>query len=101
MTPRATRYPLTAKGRPSGGSIFGALAHHPSLAKAFFTLNAHLLLDTSLAERQRELVLRVAAVRRSGYEWAQHLFMARDAGQSRDRNRLDRLGSRRAIVERR
>jgi alkylhydroperoxidase family enzyme len=76
-------YALTSEGRPSGFNILGAMAHHPRLAKAFFTLNAHLLLTTSLTERQRELVImRVAALRRSEYEWAQHLFMARDAGLS-------------------
>lgn len=62
-------------------NILGALAHHPELARAFFTLNGHLLRATTLTERQRELViLRTAAVRRSSYEWAQHIFLARDAG---------------------
>ena len=38
-------------------------------------------MSTTLSERQRELiVMRVAAVRRCAYEWAQHLFMARDVG---------------------
>ena len=83
MPPPGARYSLTSEGRPSGFNILGAMAHHPRLAKAFFTLNAHLLLTTSLTERQRELVImRVAALRQSTYEWAQHLFMARDAGIS-------------------
>jgi alkylhydroperoxidase family enzyme len=38
---------------------------------------------TTLTPRQREpIVLRVATLKRSGYEWAQHLLMARDAGMS-------------------
>jgi 4-carboxymuconolactone decarboxylase len=38
---------------------------------------------TTLSERQRELlILRVSVVRDSGYEWIQHVFMARDAGLS-------------------
>ena len=83
MPPPEAHYALTSEGRPSGFNILGAMAHHPRLAKAFFTLNAHLLLTTSLTERQRELVImRVAALRRSEYEWAQHVFMARDAGLS-------------------
>lgn len=83
MPPPDAHYALTSEGRPSGFNVLGALAHHPRLAKAFFTLQAHLLLTTSLTERQRELVImRVAALRRSEYEWAQHLFMARDAGLS-------------------
>ncbi|WP_255605540.1 carboxymuconolactone decarboxylase family protein [Mycolicibacterium xanthum] len=83
MPPPDARYTLISEGRPSGFNILGAVAHHPRLAKAFFTLQAHLLLTTSLNERQRELVImRTAALRRSTYEWAQHLFMARDAGLS-------------------
>jgi alkylhydroperoxidase family enzyme len=51
------------------------------LAQAFLTLNGHVLMGTTLSERHRELlIMRVAAVRNCGYEWAQHLFMARDVG---------------------
>jgi alkylhydroperoxidase family enzyme len=83
MPPADAPYALTSEGRPSGFNILGAMAHHPRLAKAFFTLQAHLLLTTSLTERQRELdIMRVAALRQSEHEWAQHLFMARDAGLS-------------------
>lgn len=61
--------------------VLGTLAHHPELAKAYFTLNGHVLMATTLSERHRELlIMRVAAVRKCGYEWAQHLFMAKDAG---------------------
>ncbi len=63
--------------------MLGALAHHPALAQAYFTFNGHLLRATTLSERHRELlIMRVAAVRKCGYEWAQHLFVARDAGLS-------------------
>ena len=67
--------------RPKALNVLGTMAHHPALAQAFFTFNGHILLGTTLSERQRELiVMRVAALRRCGYEWAQHLFMARDVG---------------------
>jgi len=67
--------------RPKALSVLGTLAHHPALAQAFFTFNGHILGASTLSERQRELlIMRVAANRRCGYEWAQHLFMARDAG---------------------
>jgi alkylhydroperoxidase family enzyme len=57
------------------------MAHHPALARAYNTLNGHLLLATTLTERQRELVImRAAVLARSSYEWAQHVFLARDAG---------------------
>ena len=81
LTPPAPHYRLTSKGRPKGANILGALAHHPALARAFFAVQGHLLLATTLTERQRELVImRIAALRHSAYEWAQHTFVARDAG---------------------
>ena len=65
--------------------MLGTLAHHPALARAFHTFNGHVLFATSLSVRQRELVvLRVAAVRRSTYEWAQHVVIDRDAGLTDD-----------------
>lgn len=74
--------PVT-ENRPKALNVLGTMAHHPALARAFFTFNGHILLSTTLSERERELiVMRVAAVRKCGYEWAQHLFMARDVGLS-------------------
>ncbi|MDH6246498.1 carboxymuconolactone decarboxylase family protein [Mycobacterium sp. OTB74] len=79
--PNPRHQPLPTKDRPKALNTLGTLAHHPDLARAYFTFNGHLLLGTTLTERQRELVvLRVAAVRQSSYEWYQHLFVARDAG---------------------
>jgi alkylhydroperoxidase family enzyme len=81
MTPPQPRYQLTSEGRPQGANILGAFAHHPALARAFFTLNGHLLLATTLTERHRELVIiRIAVLKKSSYEWAQHVFMAQAAG---------------------
>ena len=83
MVPPNQRYALVQEGRPSGANILGAMAHHPALARAYFTLNGHLLLATTLTERQRELVImRVAVLEQSSYEWVQHVFVARDAGLS-------------------
>jgi alkylhydroperoxidase family enzyme len=81
MIPPGHRHSLTGDSRRQGANILGALAHHPALAKAFFTLNGHLLRATTLTPRLRELViLRMAFLRQSSYEWAQHVFLARDAG---------------------
>jgi alkylhydroperoxidase family enzyme len=81
MIPPGHRRSLTGDSRRQGANILGALAHHPALAKAFFTLNGHLLRATTLTPRLRELViLRTAFLRQSSYEWAQHVFLARDAG---------------------
>lgn len=79
--PNPRHEPLPTEDRPKALNVLGAMAHHPALAHAYFTFNGHLLLATTLTERQCELlVMRVAAVRKCGYEWAQHLFVARDAG---------------------
>jgi len=74
-------YPSRAPGRPKGLNVLGMLALHPELARAFHTLNGHVLFATSLTVRQRELlVLRVAARRDAEYEWRQHVVLAGDAG---------------------
>lgn len=79
--PNPRHEPLPTTDRPKALNVLGTMAHHPDLARAYFTFNGHLLLGTTLSERHRELlVMRVAAVRKCGYEWAQHLFVARDAG---------------------
>jgi 4-carboxymuconolactone decarboxylase len=62
-------------------NVLGLLAHHPALARAFLTFNVHLLTDSTLPARTRELaILRVAWRRRCRYEWAQHVLIARRAG---------------------
>ena len=79
--PNPRHEPLPTADRPKALNVLGAMAHHPELARAYFTFNGHLLLGTTLSERHRELlVMRVAVVRKCGYEWAQHLFVARDSG---------------------
>jgi alkylhydroperoxidase family enzyme len=82
MDPPEPRYPRPVRqDRPMSMNTLGALAHHPALTRAFFTFNGHVIMATTLSERQRELlVLRVATLRQSAYEWAQHIYMARDAG---------------------
>jgi alkylhydroperoxidase family enzyme len=60
---------------------FGLLLHHPALAKAFFTFNNHVAVASSVSKRVRELlILRISWLRRSEYEFAQHLVVGRNAG---------------------
>lgn len=82
LTPTEARHPrLVREGRPKGLNALGSLAHHPAVARVFFPLQAHVLLNTTLTARQRELlILRVAHLRQARYEWAQHVHAARDAG---------------------
>jgi alkylhydroperoxidase family enzyme len=68
-------------GRPKGLNILGVLARYPEASQAFNTFNRQVLYASTLSARHRELiVLRVAAVRRSAYEWAQHVARADDYG---------------------
>lgn len=85
MNPPVRRHAqIPTDGRPKGLNVLGAFAHHPELARAFFTFNGHLLSATSLSPRQRELlILRTAVLRQSEYEWAQHVVIAGDVGISR------------------
>lgn len=79
--PASPQPPPRQEGRPKALNALGTLAHHPALTQAFNTFNGHILFASSLSPRERELlVLRVAAVRGSDYEWAQHTVLAHDAG---------------------
>jgi alkylhydroperoxidase family enzyme len=84
MVPRHARHPrFRTEGRPKGLNALGVLARYPDLTRSFNTFNGHLLYGTSLDPRQRELlVLRVAALRDSQYEWTQHAVLAGDVGLS-------------------
>lgn len=84
MQPPNPRHPpLWREGRPKGLNVLGTLARHPELTRAWNTFNGHVLLASTLSPRQRELlVLRVASLRDSTYEWEQHAVMAQDVGLS-------------------
>jgi alkylhydroperoxidase family enzyme len=83
MRPANPRHPLPPRGqgRPKARNALGTLARNPELLRAFNTFNGYILFASSLSPRQRELlVLRVASVRNSEYEWRQHAILAGDAG---------------------
>lgn len=83
LEPPGTPARLSPEGRSKALNTLGVYAYHTTLSQAFFTFNGHILSTSTLTDRQRELiVLRVAALRKAGYEWLQHTFIARDAGLS-------------------
>ena len=87
-------YPPRDPSRPKGLNALGLLAHHPELTTAYHTFNGHVLFSTTLTTRQRELlVLRIAHLRDSTYEWAQHAVLAGDAGITDDEVARVREGS--------
>jgi alkylhydroperoxidase family enzyme len=61
----------------------GVILRHPALAKAFLTFNNHVAIASSVSRRIRELlILRISWLRRSEYEFAQHVVLGRNAGLS-------------------
>ena len=79
LRPENPRHPVPPRdpASPSGLNAMGVLAHHPELTAAFNQLIRHALYFSAIAPRQRELlVLRVAHLRGSTYEWAQHVYQA-------------------------
>ncbi len=78
-------FPPPDPDRPKALNALGLLAQHPTLTTAYHTFNGHILFNSTLSPRQRELlVLRVAAVRGSEYEWRQHVVLAGDTGLDAD-----------------
>ena len=62
-------------------NALSVLARYPELAEAFLAFNRHLLYFNTLPGRAIELVvLRVAWLRRSEYEWVQHAAAAIEVG---------------------
>lgn len=74
---------LLAIERNSGRvlNIFRTLARHPKLLKRWTVFANHVLYGSTLAPRERELIILRTGIRcGSGYEWAQHVEIARRVG---------------------
>jgi alkylhydroperoxidase family enzyme len=75
-----TRYQA---GSVQGMHGLGAIVRHPALAKAFLTFNNHVATASTVSKRVRELlILRIGWLRRSEYEFVQHLILGARAGLS-------------------
>ena len=69
------------EGGARGMHGLGVILRHPALAKAFLTFNNHVAVASSLSKRIRELlILRISWLRRSEYEFVQHVVLGRNAG---------------------
>jgi 4-carboxymuconolactone decarboxylase len=74
-----------------GMYVLGTMAHHPTLAKAFLTFNAHVAGESTLPVRIRELViLRISWLRQAEYEFVQHIILGLRAGLTEEE--IDRVG---------
>jgi alkylhydroperoxidase family enzyme len=79
---------------PKGLNAMGVLAYHPELTAAYNSLISHALYFTTITPRQRELlILRVAHLRGSRYEWAQHVYQAGVVGLTPDEVERVRVGA--------
>jgi len=68
-------------GEARGMNGLGAMFNHPALAKAFLTFNNHVATANSLSKRISELlILRTSWLRRSEYEFQQHVILGLRAG---------------------
>ena len=64
-------------------NIFRTLAHQPKLIKSWLSFGTYLLSESTLPARYREIaILRVGWLCRCGYEWGQHVVIARSSGLS-------------------
>jgi alkylhydroperoxidase family enzyme len=62
-------------------NIFATLAHHPDLLRRWMVFGTHVLVKSTLAPRQRELlILRTGWNCRAEYEWGQHVVIGRLVG---------------------
>lgn len=74
-------------------NIFRTLANHPDLMRRWLVFANHILGKSTLAARERELViLRIGFLCQAGYEWGQHVLIAREAGMSDEEIRSARTG---------
>ena len=63
------------------GNVLGTLVRHPDLARGYLEFNAHLLVNSTLTPRVREVaLLRAVQARRSTYLWDHHIPIAQRAG---------------------
>lgn len=73
--------PLRAMGGGRVLNIFSTLAHHPQLLRRWLGFGSHVLAQSTLSPRWRELViLRIGWLCRAEYEWAQHVVIGRQVG---------------------
>jgi 4-carboxymuconolactone decarboxylase len=74
-------------------NIFKTLANHPDLMRRWLVFGNHVLGKSTLPPREREIViLRIGYLCKAGYEWGQHVLIARRSGLSDDEIRKIKIG---------
>lgn len=81
----AVMLPQERRNPENASNILGTFVNHPALTKEFLKFNVHLLFNSTLPPRLRELaILRVAHRTDSEYEWVQHVKMGLREGLTDD-----------------
>ncbi|CAN7399146.1 carboxymuconolactone decarboxylase family protein [Phenylobacterium sp. LjRoot219] len=71
----------TTQALGASSNMTMVLANHPRLSKAYYTLGRHLLMESTLPDRPRELAsLRVNVLTQCEYEWHHHVRFAKRIG---------------------
>jgi alkylhydroperoxidase family enzyme len=74
-------------------NIFKTLSNHPNLARRWMVFANHILGKSTISARDRELlILRIGYLCRAGYEWGQHVLIARQVGMSDEEIRSAKTG---------
>lgn len=74
-------------------NIFKTMTNHPELMRRWMVFANHVLFKSSLPFREKELlILRIGYLCKAGYEWGQHVQVARKGGVSDDDIRLAKTG---------
>ena len=88
---REVMKPFVGQGRIF--NIFKTLTNHPGLMRRWMVFANHILGKSTLEIRERELViLRIGYLCQAGYEWGQHVVIARGAGMSDEEIRSAKTG---------
>jgi 4-carboxymuconolactone decarboxylase len=81
----AVMLPEDRRNPENASNILGTFVNHPALTKEFLKFNVHLLFNSTLPPRLRELaILRVAHRTDSAYEWTQHVKIGMREGLTED-----------------
>ena len=73
--------PTERRNPRDAGNVLATTARHPALTRAYLEFNAHLLMDSTLSPRIREVaLLRVVHRRGCDYLWRHHVPIAQRAG---------------------
>ena len=74
-------------------NIFRTMANYPALSQSWLAFGNHILGSSSLPHRDREFViLRIGYRCQAGYEWGQHVEIARKIGLTDDEIRACKTG---------